>query len=246
MQSSSLIKSRITLAVLSGVALVAGVAQADQWDKKTIVTVDQPMQVSDTLLEPGQYVFRLLNSDSDRHIVQIFTGDQSRIVNTVLAIPNYRLRPRGDSRFLFWETPPGSARALRAWFYPGDNMGQEFRYPKQLAMLQTSVAAPAPVAPQAVITETAPAEAQADQTPEPAPAPPPQAMNQPPSEAEKSVEIAQNATPAVPDASLEPQTTTADNQPSTLPKTATWHPLIGLSGAFLLGIAALFRLRQTA
>lgn len=82
-------------------------AQADQWDKKTILTLDQPVQVTDRLLEPGQYVFKLLDSQSDRHIVQIFDGDQKHIIDTVLAIPNYRLRPTGKSQFMFWETPTG-------------------------------------------------------------------------------------------------------------------------------------------
>ena len=52
------------------------------------------------------------------------------LVTTVLAIPNYRLRPTGKSIFAMWETPAGQPAALRAWFYPGDNFGQEFAYPK--------------------------------------------------------------------------------------------------------------------
>jgi len=93
-------------------------------DKRTILTVNEPIQVRDTLLEPGQYVFKLLDSQSDRHIVQIYNRDQNHLIDTVMAIPNYRIQPTGNSRFTFWETPPGSAKALRAWFYPGDNFGQ--------------------------------------------------------------------------------------------------------------------------
>ena len=33
----------------------------------------------------------------------------------------------------FWEVPAGQPKALRAWFYPGDNDGQEFAYPKEEA-----------------------------------------------------------------------------------------------------------------
>ena len=51
-------------------------------------------------------------------------------MTTILAIPNYRLQPTGKTVFTFWETPPGQPKALRAWFYPGDNFGQEFAYPK--------------------------------------------------------------------------------------------------------------------
>ena len=115
---------RIAAAVALSVGLVGFVvtsrARADEWDKLTKLTVNQPIQVQDKVLEPGQYVFKLAESSSNRHIVQIFNSDQSQIIDTILAIPNYRLRPEGNSRFLFYETPPGAARALHAWFYPGD------------------------------------------------------------------------------------------------------------------------------
>ncbi len=74
--------------------LFSGSARADEWDKKTVLTVNQPIQIRDTYLEPGQYVLRLLNSQSDRHVVQIFNGDESRIINTILATPTYRMEPK--------------------------------------------------------------------------------------------------------------------------------------------------------
>lgn len=114
-----------TLAAAVGILGCAGVvavrsARADQWDKKTILTVNEPIQVRDTLLQPGQYVFKLLDSSSDRHIVQIYNRDQNHLIGTIMAIPNYRIQPTGGSRFAFWETPPdppgpcapGSIRAI--------------------------------------------------------------------------------------------------------------------------------------
>ena len=79
--------------------------------------------------------FKLLDSPSNRHIVQIFNEDESQLITTILAIPNYRLRPAGKTTFEFWETPAGEPTAMRAWFYPGDNFGQEFAYPKSLSVL---------------------------------------------------------------------------------------------------------------
>jgi len=111
------------------VAGLAPEARADAWNKKTIITIDAPMQVPKTVLQPGKYVFKLADSQSDRHIVQIFTEDEKKLITTILAIPNYRLKVRGKSEFGFWETPAGQPRALRAWFYPGDNFGHEFAYP---------------------------------------------------------------------------------------------------------------------
>ena len=237
MNRHSLIPSRAALAICCGMALAASVvttpARADEWNKKTVLTVNETVQVRDTVLEPGQYVFKLLDSQSDRHVVQIFNADETHIINTILAIPAERLQPTGNSEFTFWETPPGSARALRRWYYPGDNFGQEFPYPKhlqQVAMLITPapVAAPAPV----VVESNAepappepPAQPEAVQTPEPAPE-------------QQPVEVAQSTAPA------ETPVPSTPEQPAELPKTGSPYPALGISGALLLGLAGLLRLRR--
>lgn len=115
-------------------ASLAPTLHADEWNKRTILTVNEPIQVPGKTLEPGQYVMKLLDSPSDRHVVQIFDRNEQHLITTVLAIPNYRLQPTGKTQFTFWETPAGQAKALRSWFYPGDNFGQEFAYPKNEAM----------------------------------------------------------------------------------------------------------------
>ncbi|MDQ2840364.1 MAG: hypothetical protein M3Y72_04850, partial [Acidobacteriota bacterium] len=115
-------------------------AHADTWNKLTIVTVNEPIIAGNKVLDPGTYVWKLLDSQSDRHVVQIFDKDQKHLEETVLAIPNYRLKPTGKTQFAFWETPAGVPKAVRAWFYPGDNFGQEFAYPKKLvAQLASAV-----------------------------------------------------------------------------------------------------------
>ena len=68
----------------------------------------------------------------------------SHIIATVLAINNYRLRPTGDTVVKFAERSGDNPEALKAWFYPGDNFGQEFVYPKQRAV-QLAVATHEPV-----------------------------------------------------------------------------------------------------
>jgi hypothetical protein len=121
-------------AVCLGALTFAPNAMADQWNKRTIITVGEPIQVPGKVLQPGKYVMKLMDSPSNRHIVQIFNEDESQLQTTVLAIPNYRLQPTGKTEFQFWETPAGQPRAMRAWFYPGDNFGQEFAYPKNEAV----------------------------------------------------------------------------------------------------------------
>jgi len=237
-QSTITRRSRAAFIALSAAALAIGLtavrAQADQWDKKTVLTIDQPMQVRDTYLEPGSYVFKLLDSSSDRHIVQIFNADQSHLIDTVMAIPNYRLEPTGRSRFMMWETPQGSAGALRAWFYPGDNFGQEFPYPKhlrQIALAQTpAVSTPPPPPPPA-----APAP--------PEPATQPQAFAPEPPSQQAPEEVAQNSPPPPPPAPAEaPQPPVT--KPAELPKTASPYPLFGFGGILLLGLGAFLRTRS--
>lgn len=120
-------------------AAFAPALRADEWNKRTILTVNEAIQVPNKTLEPGKYVMRLLDSPSNRHIVQIFDATEQHLITTVLAIPNYRLQPTGKTQFGFWETPAGQPKALRSWFYPGDNFGQEFAYPKNEAMQIASV-----------------------------------------------------------------------------------------------------------
>jgi hypothetical protein len=121
-------------------ALVAPGVKADDWNQKTVVTFSGPVEIPGVhlsgwgVLPAGTYVFKLLDSQSDRHIVQIFNQDESKIYATILAIPNYRLKPTDKTVMTFRERPAGEPEALRAWFAPGMNSGQEFVYPKEKAM----------------------------------------------------------------------------------------------------------------
>jgi hypothetical protein len=125
------------LMAMCGSFLLFGlVALASDYDKRTVLTLNEPVIVAGVktvTLEPGTYVMRLMNSQSNRNIVEIFNQREDHLLALVLAIPNYRLEPKDKTNLRFWETPEGNPVALRAWFYPGDNWGQEFVYPKGLA-----------------------------------------------------------------------------------------------------------------
>jgi hypothetical protein len=113
--------------------LLAPQVQGDEWDKKTILTFSAPVEVPGRVLPAGTYVFKLLDSPSDRHIVQIYDKDEQHLIANVLAVPDERLEPRGKTVISFDERPSGSPEALRAWFYPGNTTGQEFVYPHSRA-----------------------------------------------------------------------------------------------------------------
>jgi hypothetical protein len=141
MKITKLIKAATTVfcVALIGAAVAPG-AKADEWNKKTVVTFSGPVEIPGvhltgwSILPAGTYVFKLLDSQSDRHIVQIFTKDEKKIVATILAIPNYRLKATDKTVITFRERPAGEPEALRGWFYPGMNWGDEFVYPKARAV----------------------------------------------------------------------------------------------------------------
>src|SRR6476660_3089765 len=125
----------LCLAVLC--VIVVPLATADDYNRKTIVTFSGPVEVPGVgaqTLPAGTYVFKILDSQSDRHIVQIFNEDQSHLFTTILAIPNYRLKTTDKTVITFSERPAGQPEALQAWFYPGRQWGEEFVYAKSRAV----------------------------------------------------------------------------------------------------------------
>jgi hypothetical protein len=112
-------------------------ALADDWDRKTVVTFSAPFEVPGVgaqTLPAGTYVFKIVDSLSDRHIVRIFSEDEKHVFTTILAIPNYRLRTADKTVITFKERAEGEPEAIRAWFYPGRQWGEEFVYPKAKAI----------------------------------------------------------------------------------------------------------------
>jgi hypothetical protein len=217
---------RFFKAVLVGLALALLVgmflnpARADQWNKKTILTFSQPIEVPGKVLPAGTYTFRLLDSMSYRHIVQIWNEDGTQLITTVLAIPNYRLKPTEETVIKFHERPGDSPEALRAWFYPGDNFGQEFVYPKgraiQLAQASNEIVPAETVEPTESTLRTVPLVAI---TPD------------------KKEEPVTEAIQVVPLQHPEESRTAPVTVTKELPKTGSPIPLIGLLGLASIGLA---------
>jgi len=122
------------LALCIGLVVVVLPANADQWDKATTVTFRAPVELPNIVLQPGTYVFRLLDTPGNRHVVQVFNAEETQLYTTILAIPNYRMKPADKTLMPFEERAAGKPEAMHAWFYPGDNFGQEFVYPKAKAI----------------------------------------------------------------------------------------------------------------
>jgi len=226
----TLYKGFATGLCVAGLCLIAAPkAKADARDHKTIITFSGPVEVPGVgqhVLPAGTYIFQLMDSPSDRHIVQILSEDGTHVFTTILAIPNLRLKTTEKTVITFHERPAGDPEALKAWFYPGHEWGEQFVYERtraiELAKVNNEVILSTPVAlasstveemtaaPVEAITpagETVETAAVVETPPAPAPAPAP---------------------------AVEPQPEVAATV-ATLPKTASYLPLIGLVGLLTLG-----------
>jgi hypothetical protein len=256
-------KLAIHACLLGGMLLTgaATTANADQWNKKTYINTTRSIEVPGAILPPGRYVFKLLDSQSNRHIVQILNDGENHVYTTNLAIPKQRMEPADKTILTFYEMPGGGPEPVRSWFYPGDTIGQEFAYPRTRAqeisrvmrenvpILAESRAAAEPMRPvetQASTTTEATTPTQPDnsdensadrvvvpaETPE---APADTAPAETPSEATVSMPSDDQATP--------PATSTPE---PAMPHTAGNTVGIALIGLGCLGIAASLRMASRA
>ena len=203
------------------VAMFAAAAGADtNFNKRTVVTFSQPVEIPGQVLPAGTYTIELANSFANRHIVRFFNADRTHLFATVLAIPNLRLTATSDTVMKFAERPGNAPEALKAWFYPGNAFGQEFVYPKARAVeLAQMTHEPVPaVETQPTTTEEFKNEIIVSETPERTEVPIPETL----------------PTPAPPAETL--------TQAPALPKTASEIPLIGLLG--VLSVTFAFMLKR--
>jgi len=199
-------------------AFVVPTATADDWNRKTVITFSGPVEVPGVgqhNLPAGTYVFKIFNSQSDRHIVQIFNQDETQVLTTILAIPNYRLHATDKTVITFRERPAGEPEALRAWFYPGREWGEEFVYAKSRA-IELAKETNEPVLATPIELESAPIEA----------------LNTAPVEA-----VAPTGDPVELAQVVEPPPAAAATQPAAdpLPQTASSLPMIALIGLIMIG-----------
>jgi hypothetical protein len=157
------LKFACTILLAAAAAWVMPAAKADQWNKLTVMTFNEPVEIPGQTLPAGTYVFKLADSQGDRNVVQIFTEDQKRLVAIILAVPAYRLEPTSNTAIKLEEREAGLPEALHSWFYPGENYGVQFVHKKS----EQQYADRSEPSPPKVETATAAA------APEPEPAPVP-------------------------------------------------------------------------
>ncbi len=229
----------LRLLVLVGAGLLVAMppqARADVWNQKTVFTFSQPVEIPGRVLPAGTYVFKLADSMADRNIVEVFNKDENHLYGIFLAIPDYHLKPADKPIITFTERAAGAPQAVKAWFYPGENYGHDFVYPRMKAMeLAKSSGGPVPSMPDTMASNTTKATKSMTE-------PHVMAMKKAPLTAaqpnQQEEQIARAFTPP-PAAATSPEPTPSSTKE--LPTTASSFPLIGLVGLLSLGIAASLR-----
>jgi hypothetical protein len=105
-------------------------ARADDWDKKTVVTFAQDVEIPGQVLPAGTYIFKLFRSNSDRSVVQVWSQDESQLLATMMTIADSYPNESGKPYFVLdmTGTDEGYPPAVMSWFFAGSDEGRDFVY----------------------------------------------------------------------------------------------------------------------
>jgi hypothetical protein len=215
------------------------ITQADEWNKATQITFNKAVEIPNMVLKAGTYEFRLLDSASDRNVVQILNADGTHLYENVLAIPAYRQVPTDKTVVTFEERAQGAPQAVATWFYPGDNTGEEFVYAKATreALAVTPGVNSNPQSGTSKIASNATESRSTAQQTTTATA----SVNTATAETRNApAQIAQAVPSPAPSPAVANQS--GNTAPKRLPKTASALPLLLLAGVLSLGLSAAVRI----
>ncbi len=119
-------KSTLRLIVVSALALLISTAAFAQSPEVSMLPVTEPLDVGGTILQPGNYVIKLIRSPYDRNKVQITSVNGDTLFATLLTVP-HQLEPGEEvpnTKFVFYPAEAGLPRALRTWFAPNPSASQ--------------------------------------------------------------------------------------------------------------------------
>ena len=235
------------ITILAGLALWGLVLQhnsnASVFDKKTIWTFNEAVQIPGMVLNPGTYVMTLPVPMTNLNVVRFLDASEKHVYATVFAIPVERQRPTSEPEITFAEARGGAPRAIKTLFYPGELTGAEFIYPKESTVLAASVSQQTVEQPvvgmedEGVIEEQglAPRSEPEPQSLETQPAPQP-------SETYRSEgEIAQARPPAQEPMLTAPEAATETQEAPSMPETAGNLPLLLLLGGMAFAVGTAFK-----
>jgi len=133
------VKSLLLCAIFAAGTMAAAATAAAQGivprGRPVYFTFSQPVSLPNLTLQPGRYLFQMLESNAQRTIIQVFTGDRAKLLGTYMTIEALRpsLPEKAELSFLETKGANVSAPAIGMYWYPGDVRGWEFVYPREQA-----------------------------------------------------------------------------------------------------------------
>jgi len=122
----------LTLAVLT--LSIAGRAEAQPADYRTIFTFSAPVTLPGVTLPAGKYIFRLADPDSSRKVINVLSEDGKKSLAMLQTIPNQAMKAPKDAEIRFMETSAKVPPPVKTWWYAGKAIGYEFIYPRKQAL----------------------------------------------------------------------------------------------------------------
>jgi hypothetical protein len=112
---------------------MTGVLKADSYDKRTVFTFNRPIALPGVTLPAGKYMFRLVDTETSRKVVQVLDEHGKKPYAMLHSIPEIRRDESGSPEVRLMETAKGQPTAVKTWWYPNERTGYEFIYPKDQA-----------------------------------------------------------------------------------------------------------------
>jgi hypothetical protein len=123
-----------TIAVIFSLALASTLlvpaAHAGVWNEKMELNFNHSVEIPGTVLPAGSYWFVLMNSPSNRNVVEIYNASQSHLLATVITHETLRPNTTSDTEVVLAERHHSQPEALWKLYYPGLYEGHEFTYPR--------------------------------------------------------------------------------------------------------------------
>jgi hypothetical protein len=234
------------VAVLAWFAAAHLVAQTP--DERTFFTFSGPVELPGVALPAGRYLFRLPEPVDAHDVVQVLSADGKQSYGMFFTMVVDRRDPSSEPEIRFMEAAAGAPPAIRTWWTANETTGREFIYPKEQAMRLAKNAAGSVLTTQAKTTKkeetntaslsrvsSSGAETKVSTGTRPA-ASTPSGVSQRGESAPSSLMIA---------AAKAPPRNEGQMARTTLPKTGSALPLVGLTGLLALALAALVRFGRT-
>ncbi|HTI41586.1 MAG TPA: hypothetical protein VL693_07150 [Vicinamibacterales bacterium] len=118
----------VATAIAAASCVAATTASADEWNRRTILTINEPVVVPGATLPAGTYTFMLANPETSRDVVYILREDGTPVASAPVA---RRQRSNDKRNLAMWVAfnESGTVPVMKGWFYPGTKDGFEFIYP---------------------------------------------------------------------------------------------------------------------